>query len=363
MDSTLQHETERLARSWMRHEPAWLRDYLVRGVEDPRINLQSILARHFLARDLFDDEFNPLMEQECRFAAVLAWLLKLTGGTSGADEFEAVLFALRRGADNAEGVEIPHFVRRAFATLPAGAGNVVVPNYIEEFLSAAQVLSAPKASGHPTLDTFQALWRVTLEARPVACRAEPTPLASTTPLPLAPAPPDPAAVSVLEPACGSANDYRFLHAYGLARWLDYTGFDLCHHNIANARALFPAVRFQTGNVFEIDAPDKSFDLCVAHDLFEHLSLDGMRAAVGELCRVTRRGMCLSFFQMDEIRDHVVRPVEEYYWNLLSMERMRELFVRHGFTSQVLHLGTFLRRAFGSQQTHNPNAYTFYLAAG
>src|SRR5262249_28346975 len=47
MTPALKQETESLARSWARHESAWLRDYLVAGVEDPRINLQSILSRHF----------------------------------------------------------------------------------------------------------------------------------------------------------------------------------------------------------------------------------------------------------------------------------------------------------------------------
>jgi SAM-dependent methyltransferase len=167
-------------------------------------------------------------------------------------------------------------------------------------------------------------------------------------------------LSVLEPACGSANDYRFLHAYGLARLVDYTGFDLCARNIENACALFPGVSFKVGNVFEIAAPDKAFDFCFVHDLFEHLSPKGLQAAVKEVCRVTRQGLCIGFFNMDEIRDHQVRPVEEYHWNLLSLARMRELFAGWGFAAQVVHIGTFLRQQIGCKQTHNPNAYTFLL---
>src|SRR5205807_10626888 len=112
--------------------------------------------------------------------------------------------------------------------------------------------------------------------------------------------------TVLEPACGSANDYRFLESFGIARLLNYHGFDLCEKNVQNARALFPAAAFACGNIFEIRAADKSFELCYAHDLFEHLSLDGLKAAVHEICRVTRQGLCLSFFQMDERPDHLVR---------------------------------------------------------
>src|SRR5579859_1404995 len=126
-----------------------------------------------------------------------------------------------------------------------------------------------------SLDCFIGLWKAVLQQ-------------------LKPAGPVP---SLLEPACGSANDYRFLDSYGLASLVTYKGFDLCPKNIDNARQLFPKVNFQVGNVFAIPFPDKFFELCVVNDLFEHLSLAGLDAAVGELCRVTRGGLCIGFFQM------------------------------------------------------------------
>jgi hypothetical protein len=113
-------------------------------------------------------------------------------------------------------------------------------------------------------------------------------------------------------------------------------------------------------VFEIAAPDKAYDLCIVHDLFEHLSLEGMQIAVKEVCRVTRQGLCVGFFNMDEIRDHQVHPVDEYHWNVLSMGRMKEVFAASGFAAQVVHIGTFLRQQVGCERTHNPNAYTFLL---
>ena len=177
---------------------------------------------------------------------------------------------------------------------------------------------------------------------------------------LAPLPLPPAPLRVLEPACGSANDYRFLEACGLARLLAYQGFDLCEKNILNARSLFPGARFDVGNVFEIAAPDRAFDCLFAHDLFEHLSPEGLETAAAEVCRVTRQGLCLSFFNMDEIPDHAIRPTGDYHWNTLSMERMRVLFFERGFEGRVAHVGTFLRFATGCDRTHNPNAYTFLL---
>src|SRR5439155_15479194 len=120
------------------------------------------------------------------------------------------------------------------------------------------------------------------------------------------------------------------------------------------------IRFERGNIFEMNAPDKSFDLCVMHDLLEHLSPEGLLSAVSEVCRVTRTAICIGFFQIHEGPDHIIREVEDYHWNTLSMERMRVLFAGHGFESQVIHAATFLRHDFGCDYTHNPDAYTFIL---
>jgi ubiquinone/menaquinone biosynthesis C-methylase UbiE len=332
-------ESEKLARSWMRHDAAWLRDYLVGGVEDPRLNVQSILSRHFLIRALTGERFSAFMDQEIRFAAAMNWLAELVTRDADRDDFAAILHSLRRGADNIEGSEIPRFMVPAFAALPINVGGLLVPNYIESFLTAAESPDDPTPTRQASLDTFCRLWNEALGQTPPGDRR----------------------LSVLEPACGSANDYRCLHACGIARLIDYTGFDLCSKNVENARALFPGVRFEVGNAFAIAAPDKSFDLCFVHDLFEHLSLEGMETAVKEVCRVTRRGLCVGFFQMAEMASHVLRVVDEYHLNTLSMARMRELFAAQGFVGQAIHIATFLRDQAGCRDTHNPNAYTFVLA--
>ena len=344
----------------MQHDVAMLRDYLVAGVEDPRLNLQSILSRHFLARALRAERWSALMEAEYRFAAAMNWLTALAGRLGDADELELVLYALRHGTDNAEGIEIPGFMVQTFAALPATADRLTIPNYIESFLSGTRLVKGHAKLHQPSLEIFRKLWpkalRVEFPIRKPRSSQRKSAQASL---------PQPSALNaqplfVLEPACGSANDYRFLHAYGLARFVDYTGFDLCAKNIENARAVFPGVSFAVGNVFEIAAPDKAYDLCFVHDLFEHLSLEGMQVAIKKVCRVTRRGLCVGFFNMDEIRDHQVRPMDEYHWNLLSMSRMKELFAGCGFAARVVHIGTFLRQQIGCEQTHNPNAYTFLL---
>jgi SAM-dependent methyltransferase len=338
MNELLKRESEKLARSWMQHERPWLRDYLVASVEDPRLNLQSILSRHFLLRVLFGPQYHELREQEYRFAAAMNWALDAVCRCTDATERGDFLEALRNARNHTGENTIPPWVLRIFSNLPTQADGATIPNYLELMLSASSSAIQSARLDEAVLNIFCDLWRETLAG--VA------------------APP----ISVLEPACGSANDYRFVRQCGIAKFLDYTGFDLCPRNVENARELFPNVRFETGNVFEISAPDKSFDLCIVHDLFEHLSLEGLHAAVREVCRVTRQGLCIGFFQMDEIGDHVVRPFEDYHWNLLSMARMRDLFARHGFAAQVLHIGTFLREYVGAGQTHNPNGYTFLLSA-
>jgi ubiquinone/menaquinone biosynthesis C-methylase UbiE len=348
MLDTLKLESEKLARSWMQHEPAKLRDYLVAGVEDPRINLQSILSRHFLVRSFFGEKYRELMDHECRFAAVMNWFTAFAAN-SDPEELNVVLHAIQLGADNAEGIQIPRFILKTFGSLPVSVGPCEIPNYIDTILTEAirNTVSTPThedkgrvggIEGSVFLHTFQNLWHRFLAAE------------------AAPSPP----FSAVEPACGSANDYRFLHFYGIARFFDYTGLDLCSKNIENARVLFPEIRFEQGNVFEISAQDNAFDLSFVHDLFEHLSIEGLHAALKELCRVTRRAICVNFFQMDEIPEHVIRPTDEYHWNLLSMDQIKKLFATHGFIGQIIHIKSFLRQEFGCDYTHNPNAYTFVL---
>ncbi len=326
MEEFLRQETERLVHSWRHHEASHLGSYLVAGVEDPRINVQSILTRHFLLGAICPGRFGGMMEEELRFAATMNWLRKRATELDAPDARAALLHALRQGADNAEGMEIPAFLTHWFARLPTRVDEVPVPNFIEWHLAGDG-----RSAG---LDIFQELWGDMLKSE------------------------TPRGVRVLEAACGSANDYRCLASFGLARLLDYTGFDLCEKNVANARALFPNVRFEVGNVFEIPAADGAFELSFAHDLFEHLSPEGLPVAIRELCRVTRRGLCVGFFQMAEIPDHVVRPVDEYHWNTLSLEQTRTLFAEEGFEVQALHIGTYLRVRTGCAETHNPNACTF-----
>ena len=337
MEESLKFESEKLARSWMQHDKSMLRDYLVSQVEDPRINVQSILTRHFLANNLLRNRFQEIQAAELCFAVAANWLWRVLQKYSAPEDAEAILHALSRGADEANGIELPLYLARLYQNLPIaiGHGNIV-PNYLENTLRQAMANGGEGAVTEETRNVFLKIWQKSLQR----CRPKP--------------------VSVLEPACGSANDYRFIDAFGFGRLLRYSGFDLCEKNVANAKELFPGVEFQMGNVFEINAPDKSYDLCIVHDLFEHLSPQGLEASIAELCRVTRRAMCVGFFNMAEEPEHRIQPVDDYHWNRLSMERTKELFLRHAKNVQVLHIGTYLDAGLPGAETHNENAYTFVV---
>jgi hypothetical protein len=329
LDDRFKLETECLRRSWMRHDRNMLRDYLIQDVEDPRINVQSILTRHFLIRQLFDDQYDDLMEHELRFSLVMNWLLKRLKKPVRLWQLQAVLDVLLAAEDNAEGLEIPSYISETFAAL-------AWPNYICDLLTWSPVETTDVPFPAYLLSTFEKIWREVL-----ACEHSQR-------------------ISVLEPACGSANDFRFIDAFGIGRLLDYTGFDLCEKNIRNALQMFPDVRFKVGNVLEINAGDKTLDYCFVHDLFEHLSIEAMELAVEEVCRVTRWGICAGFFNMHEGRRHVVKATDDYHWNKLSMAEVKAAFERCGFTVHVIHIDSFLRSNFGSGDTHNKGAYTFII---
>jgi SAM-dependent methyltransferase len=336
VEEHFQRETESLRRAWMKHDRGLLRDYLVQDVEDPRINVQSLLARHFLIGQLLPGRFAALAEHELRFALAMNWLLAITKSPGWVNpRASAVLGALVDGAADAEGMRIPRHVAETFTMLPAEADGLRVPDYLSDALAwmAGNLTDVPLPG--PVLATFQVLWRSVFD------RAQGPP------------------IRVLEPACGSANDYRFLDAFGVARFLDYTGLDLGEKNIRNARAMFPGVRFEVGNVLEIPAADKAFDCFFVHDLFEHLSIGAMERAVAEVCRVASGG-CVGFFSMHGGAAHVVRPAGDYYVNLLSAPATEAVFRRHGASVEAVCIDAMLRARYGGAETHNKNAYTFLI---
>ncbi len=328
-------ESDRLRTAWTQYESDLLDRYLVTGVEDPRINLQSIISRAFLIDAIRPDDFTGLVQEEFRFSICLNFILHILMTGCFQASRKSILDAIVQDRQAYGDVVIPSYLRRCFELISGEKRDI--PDYIAQALTRS-------ASGENSylpdgaLSTFEHIW-----GRELSFHGEAK------------------SISVLEPACGSANDYRYLHSFGVSKFLDYTGFDICAKNIANARRRFPTVDFEVGNVLDIPADDKSYDYLFVHDIFEHLSPAAVDIALAEICRVTRKEACLSFFNMADIDEHVVEPAGLYYWNTLSVKKVRRVLMDSACDIDVVHIDTFLRDNYDCDDYHNKEAYTLMVS--
>jgi SAM-dependent methyltransferase len=285
-----------LKRWWSHASPEALDRYLVSGYQNPRINLQSIIARHFLVRRIFGPDaadLERLMSDEVAFAIELNEELRVT-----AEKLDVAMGAYL-DPEKAEAV------RR-----------------VEESIADRETAFAER-------------WRDALDGR-TGTR-----------------------LAVLELACGSANDYRAFAEYGFADHLDYLGIDLTPKNIENARRRFPGTRFEVGDITALDAPDASFDYVIAFDIFEHLSPDAIERALDEATRVSRRGLALTFFNMRDIAAHQITQRGVYHWNRLSRSTM-EARLRPEFpVIESIRIAPWLSSEHGYTRTYNPHAVTIF----
>jgi hypothetical protein len=327
-------ESERLRAAWIKYDSQVLDSYLVRDVEDPRINLQSIISRAFIIDSVFPNEFTGLIRQEFQFSICLNFILNVLKTKSSQVSRISVLDALIEGQEVCCNIRIPSYLRCCFELLSHKEGDL--PDYI------SQALTDPISDENgwlpdSTLSTFEQIWHGVLSHREAD------------------------SISVLEPACGSANDYRFLHSFGVFKFLEYTGFDICEKNITNAHNRFPGVHFEVGNVLSIPVESDSYDFVFVHDLFEHLSPAALEMALAEICRVTHRQACLSFFNMSDIAEHVVRPTGLYHWNTLSLNKVREFLSSLARDVDVVHIDSFLKSTYGCMDYYNKEAYTLIVS--
>ena len=318
-----------LQKSWARHKGSYLDSYLISDVEDPRINIQSILTRHFLLAELFQNKYDEIMDHEIRFALTANWLLAMLKSSARPHEINQQTDDIFEGLTGERaGVDIPEFLSDSFKRLS-------FPNYIGDLLTWAIPADTDQLPEY-LLNIFETIWAEILANE--TC--------------------DP--VSVMEPACGSANEYRFFDSFRLSPFLCYTGFDLCDKNIRNANSRFPDVSFQPGNVFNIPAADKSVDYCFVHDLLEHLSPAGFERAINEMCRVTKKKICIHFFNMDDIDEHLIRKTNDYYWNRLSLTQIKQLLHPHAANIQVRHIDSILADQYRYPHHHNKYNYTWIV---
>lgn len=291
---TIEQEKQTLKSSWANLDPDALDDYLVSGFQNPQVNAQSILTRHHLVRELFPD-----------------------------DDFDELMHG-----------EIEHSARATMALYDrADELNIRMGTFVSES-KRAQVRMVTDAIKDWQGD-YEKKWAATLAGKEVGHR-----------------------LSVLEFACGSANDYRYFDRYGIAKFLDYTGIDLNDNNIRNARRRYPDVDFQVQNVLELPFDDRSYDYVVVFDLFEHMSLEAMEQALGEACRIARKGLILTFFSMADIPEHEVRPKRAYFFNRLSKDKVQKLLESKFGPVQTARIRD-LMDAYGERSSSNPNAWTMF----
>jgi SAM-dependent methyltransferase len=285
-------ERRLLRHAWRHRKPGSLARYLVSGYQNPVINVQSILARHELVREVDGATHDDLMADE------LSWAVGMNRELGKRQHDLSLELGLRLSE-----------IKRTRQWKAVYDEVVVDP------------------------DRFATLWTAALSAGPHG------------------------RLSVIEVACGSANDYRYLDIYGMAPLLDYTGFDLTQKNIANARQMFPEVDFRIGDVQDIEADDGSYDWAVVHDLLEHLSPAAYERAVDELCRVSRRGVLISFFRMQDTPEHQVKQKGSYHFNQLSKEGVAERFARHCSDITWVHVRPMLAARYDFGDYYNQRAWT------
>lgn len=327
-------ESNQLRTAWNRHDSEVLNHYLATDVEDPRINVQSILSRAFLIDAIWPDEFTGLIREELRFSICLNFILKVFTTKYLQVSRQCLLEALENGAETCGDLKIPPYLHGAFELV--SDERQVLPDYM------TQALIAPPFDGSErlpasALSTFEQIWHSIL------CHREAD------------------RISVLEPACGSASDYRYLHSFGVSKFLEYTGFDICDKNITNARHRFPCVHFEIGNIIDIPIEDNSYDFLFVHDLFEHLSPAAIDIALTEISRVTRKQACLSFFNMADINEHIIEPTGLYHWNTLSLSKVQEVLMNSAYDIDVVHIDTFLKDNYDCADYHNQKAYTLIVS--
>ncbi len=317
-------EARRLARHWNGMGAAELDRYLVQEVEHPALNPQSILIRAFLIDRLFPGQGTELVEEETYFAACACHaLLGIREGW-----FPRLRLLLKKAPDHAE---LPGFLRGEMRERWGGR------------LDLLDLLDELNRRGSGGFDDFhcpfEEAWRAFLETR------------GSSPCKL------------LELACGSANDYRFLTAYGIGRFLDYTGVDISSENIRNAKRRFPEIDFRVGDAAALDLPDRSFDVVFAFDLFEHLSADGLEKALRETLRVAVGEVWISLFNAGNVPEHDIRPVDDYHWNLLSLSRLVEVVESAGFEAGIIPVARELERRFPGYRHYNPEAHILMAKRG
>lgn len=301
--------------AWDRHPAGMLDNYLIRQVENPCINAQSVLLRALLLDALFPTRFTELINREMRYAACAL----------------TCLHAIDEGWDPRAAISTgttPHSADTRAGTI--GLLRDCVQQGIDVVDLHDRLVRAEATGWQAFTSPFECHWRSAVTGLSAHAR-------------------------VLELACGSANDARYHARYGLGRFLEYTGVDLCRKNLANAARHVPDGRFLCADARALPFPDRSHDYVFACDLLEHLPEWGIEEVLCEAARVARREIWLSLFDADWIPAHEIRTAELYHLNTLSLSGLRTSLRAHGFASYVVDIPREWAQAFPGYRHYNDHA--------
>lgn len=344
-------ESKKLAEAWMSHAEDFLWSYLTFSEQNPLVNPQSILSRYSILEYLCDDDVSEFKYHELLFSSVMLWCYEHANDLVDTDLWLEILDAIAKGADATEYLAIPPALKTACNAVINFKGKQIRPQYMFKAFVEEEPLFPDEMPpdddlwelkrvfpSYESLCEFVNIWKQILPELKIRKG------------------------TVLEPACGSANDYRVLHEMGLTNYIDYSGFDICPKNISNALEHFPRANFFVADVYQYEFK-RDYDVIFVHDLFEHLSIQGAEFALGKLCKHCKGVLNIGFFNMDDIPDHVVRPVKNYHWNTLSLGKIHELIKSYEFDVQIIHINTMLKELFNMESStkngiYNPRAYTF-----
>jgi len=100
----------------------------------------------------------------------------------------------------------------------------------------------------------------------------------------------------------------------------------------------------------------AFDVTVAFDVYEHLSPTALPLALGESLRVTRDECWMSLFNADSCPDHVFQEVEDYHWNMLSLQLLADEIRSFGFDAEIYSVPYILESRFDGYRHFNREAH-------
>jgi len=327
MTTPFEKENILLRASWDKHEAPYLDMYLVSDVQDPRINIQSILTRALIIDTVWPETFTKQIDDELRFGVVLTWILLQL-------KQDVNRFELLKGINKGDAKMCPQFVLETYRWLQQEDCETI--DYISGALYSLNSDNPDQLLCESAMNTYIDQWHLLLDQR------------------------DGTRFTIMEPACGSANDYRFLDESGIAQQLVYCGIDISNLNIQNAITRYPTIDFRALSVLTTEFKDAQFDYLYVHDLFEHLSIEAMIHAIKEVIRVVKYEAWLHFFNLDEIAEHEVREVDQYHWNKLSLDKVCDLITSTGAQVTVLAIDTFLKEKFDCNDYYNTGAYTLLV---